>query len=635
VLFDYTNISIDSINKDCSESLNLCRKIVEEVKNLDSDKEKLSKMNTLENILYNLNGRTAFLSQVHPEEKIRKECSKVEATIQNYFLQLTLDKVLFEVINGIELTNLSPIYKRYHDFLIRDFEDAGQFLTNKDRVELEKIEKELIDLGIEFEENIAKDKTQLVFNKSQLEGITKNELGSFMKEGDKFLVTMAYPHISAVMENCSVRKTREKVWKAFSNRATDNNPDILVKATALRKRKAELHKKKTWSEYRLRHRMSKSPTNVQNMYNTLLPMLQKKGEEEVSMLINIDKNLDKIAVWDVRYLIAKERSRLSNIDTSKLKEYFELHHVKTTMLEICEEVFDLKFVQQETTNAWHKDVELWEVYDGSSDNLLAYFYLDLYPREGKFTHAAVMDISPGNLLSNVEQSSCSMVANFPNPNLGKALMSFDEVETLFHEFGHVLHHCLGSNEISRLSGTSVEWDFVEAPSQIMEHWVWQPECINRLAIHYHDGKKLDMAIIEKLKESKNIGVALNLLRQIGLGMEDQLLHGIDFDKSHDEIVRKALVSPVYYPVEEVNHLASFGHMMGGYDSAYYGYLWAEIIGDDLFSRFEDEGVLSPKIGKEYRDKILSHGGSKDAQTLVESFLGRNWDYNSFLKQKAI
>tara|TARA_B100000131_G_scaffold58236_1_gene53600 strand:- start:1284 stop:3182 length:1899 start_codon:yes stop_codon:yes gene_type:complete len=632
MLFDYKEVSIDSMNEDYQESIALCDEIINQVKKSNSDIEKLSKMDNIEQIIDGLDGRTSFLAQVHPEEGIRKEGSKIESLIQNYYLKLALDKDLFEAINSIGINDLAPDDKRYHQFLLQDFEDAGQLLSEKEREDLEKIDKELIDLGIEFEENIAKDRTELLFEEDELIGLTKHELDSFTKKEGKFVVTMAYPHISAVMENCSDSLTREKLWKAFSNRATQKNPEILYRATKLRYEKAQLQKKKTWAEYRLRYRMAESPKNVEEMYETLLPILKEKARKEIDALLPLDNTLDRISIWDVRYLIAKERSRVSNIDTSKLKEYFELHHVKEVMLEICEEVFGLKFSQKENANAWHEDVELWEVRDSSTKELIAHFYLDLYPREGKFTHAAVMDISSGNLDL---KSSCSMVANFPNPNIGKALMSFDEVETLFHEFGHVLHHCLGQNKYTRMSGTSVEWDFVEAPSQIMEHWVWKTECIERLAIHHETGEKLDLSILEKLKESKNIGVALHTLRQVGLGLEDQFLHGEDYENSHHLIVEKAHVSPIFYPFEEVNHLASFGHMLGGYDAGYYGYLWAEVIGDDLFSRFEEEGVLSSSVGKDYREKILGPGGSKDANDLVKDFLGRDWSNNSFLKQKSL
>ena len=375
-------------------------------------------MDSIEQLIDTLNGRTAFMAQVHPEEKIRKEGSKIEAQIENYYLQLALDRELFEAINNIDENNLAPDDKRYHEFLLRDFEDAGQLLDDEERKKLQKIDEELIDLGIEFEENIAKDRTKLLFEEDELTGLTDHELGSFNKEGDKFVVTMAYPHISAVMENCSNRTTREKLWKAFSNRAKQKNPEILYRATELRHKKAKLQKKKTWAEYLLHYRMAESPKNVEEMYKTLLPILKEKAEKEIDILMSLDDTLDTISVWDVRYLIAKERSRVSNIDTSKLKEYFELHHVKRVMLEICEEVFGLKFNQKDNANAWHDDVELWEVKDSTTNELIAHFYLDLYPREGKFTHAAVMDITSGNLDS---KSSCSMVANFPNPNIGKAL----------------------------------------------------------------------------------------------------------------------------------------------------------------------------------------------------------------------
>ena len=632
MLFDYKEISTDSMSKDYEKSIELCDQIINEVKNSSSDREKLSKMDSIEQLIDTLNGRTAFMAQVHPEEKIRKEGSRIEAQIENYYLQLALDRKLFEAINNIDKNNLDTDDKRYYEFLLRDFEDAGQLLGEKERKKLQKIDEELIDLGIEFEENIAKVRTKLLFEEDELTGLTDHELGSFNKEGDKFVVTMAYPHINAVMENCSNRETREKVWKAFSNRATKKNPKILQKATDLRYKKAKLQKKKTWAEYRLRYRMSESPKNVEEMYKTLLPMLKRKVEKEVDILLSLDDTLDTLSAWDVIYLIAKERSRVSNIDTSRLKEYFELHHVKAVMLEICEEVFGLEFNQKDNTGAWHDDVELWEVKDSTTKELIAHFYLDLYPREGKFTHAAVMDIASGNLDL---KSSCSMVANFPNPNIGKALMSFDEVETLFHEFGHVLHHCLGQNNYTRMCGTNVEWDFVEAPSQIMEHWVWKTECIERLAIHYESGEKLDLPIIEKLQESKNIGVALGILRQVGMGLEDQFLHGENYKDPHHLIVEKAHVSPIFYPFKEVNHLASFGHMLGGYDAGYYGYLWAEVIGDDLFSRFEEEGVLSSSVGNDYREKILSPGGSKDANELVKDFLGRDWSNASFLKQKSL
>ena len=228
-----------------------------------------------------------------------------------------------------------------------------------------------------------------------------------------------------------------------------------------------------------------------------------------------------------------------------------------------------------------------------------------------------------------------MVTNFPNPNTGDGLMNFDEVETLFHEFGHVLHNGIGKSKFARFLGANVEWDFVEAPSQIMEHWVWKSECLKRFSKNIETGEVFSAELSKKINETKNIGISLLTLRQVSFGLADQHLHGLDFADDLDEVEKNSQkVTTLEYP-NDVNHLGCFGHLLGGYDAAYYGYLWADIIGDDLFSRFEKEGVLSKSVGVEYKQKILSVGGSRNAEDMVEDFLGRKWNDKAFLDQKKL
>ena len=303
------------------------------------------------------------------------------------------------------------------------------------------------------------------------------------------------------------------------------------------------------------------------------------------------------------------------------------------MFKVCEEVFDLEIKPESSESAWHEDVELWSLWEKGGEQL-AYFYLDLYPREGKYTHAAVFDISSGGSVRQ-ELPVCSMVANFPNPNTGDGLMTFDEVETLFHEFGHVLHNGIGKSKYTRFVGANCEWDFVEAPSQIMEHWVWKVACLKKISRHIETGKALSEDICEKLNSSKNIGASLLTLRQVSFGLADQHLHGEDFNDSLNDIERISQeVTNINYP-NDTNHLPAFGHLLGGYDAAYYGYLWAEIIGDDMFSRFENEGVLSNSVGVEYKNKILKPGGTISAELMVKNFLGREWNDEAFLFQKNL
>ena len=630
-MYNYSDISLGKLKEDLKKTIEECKDLVGNIKS--SGNIDLSNFNELESTIYDLSGRTAFMGDVHPDEKIRDFGNEADSIIQNLALEIFKDQHLYEKFKEIETNNLDEESKTFFKDLEIDFKDAGHGLSDEKKNRLTEIEKKLIDLSISFAENIAKDKTEVLFLESELKGLSQNELKNLRKNNDSFVITMAYPDINAVMENCSVRTTREIVWKAFNNRAVKENSPILEEAVQLRNEKALLFGFNTWAEYRLQNRMAKSPKNVALMYESLIPKLQKAAEVEKSELAIDNIEISDITPWDIRYFISKERSKVSSIENSELKKFFYIHDVKTEMFKVCEEVFDLQIKPESNETAWHEDVELWSLWEKNGQQL-AYFYLDLYPREGKFTHAAVFDISSGGS-SRQELPICSMVANFPNPNSGDGLMTFDEVETLFHEFGHVLHNGIGKSKYTRFVGANCEWDFVEAPSQIMEHWVWKVECMKRISTHIESGESLAEEICEKLNKSKNIGVSLLALRQVSFGLADQHLHGENFKDSLLEVEHKAQkVTTITYP-KDINHLAAFGHLLGGYDAAYYGYLWAEIIGDDLFSRFENEGVLSNSVGVDYKNKILKPGGTVPAENMVQDFLGRKWNDEAFLSQKNL
>tara|TARA_B100001559_G_scaffold21062_1_gene17225 strand:+ start:204 stop:2102 length:1899 start_codon:yes stop_codon:yes gene_type:complete len=630
-VFNYSDITLEKLEEDLNSTIEECKVLVSNVKS--SESIELANFNELENTIYDLSGRIAFMGNVHPDEQIRDFSNEADSKIQNLALEIFKDEQLYKKFQEIQTDNLDDESKSFYKDLEIDFKDAGHGLTDEKKSRLMEIEKKLIELGISFSENIAKDKTEVLFIEDELKGLSQNELQNLTRNKDRFVITMAYPDINAVMENCSVRATREIVWKAFNNRAVEKNSPILEEAVVLRNEKAVLFGFKTWAEYRLQNRMAKSPESVASMYANLIPKLQKAAEVEKNKLAKDNIEIAEITPWDIRYFISKERSEVSNIENRELKKFFFIHDVKTEMFKVCEEVFNLQIKQESNKTAWHQDVELWSLWEKNGEQL-AYFYLDLYPRDGKFTHAAVFDISSGGSSRQV-LPVCSMVANFPNPNTGDGLMTLDEVETLFHEFGHVLHNGIGKSKYTRFVGANCEWDFVEAPSQIMEHWVWKVECMKRISKNIDSGDTLSEEICEKLNKSKNIGVSLLTLRQVSFGLADQHLHGENFDDDLLYIEQASQeVTTITYP-KDTNHLAAFGHLLGGYDAAYYGYLWAEIIGDDLFSRFEDEGVLSNSVGVEYKNKILQPGGTTSAEKMVENFLGRKWNDEAFLSQKNL
>ena len=628
---NYSDANLETLKKDVNKTIEECKKLIENLKT--SPEVKLNHFNDIESMIYDLSGRVAFLGDVHPEENIRDFGNEADSKIQNFALEIFNDSDLYKKYNNIDISNLDEEDLSFYKDLGLDFKDAGHELSKEKKERLIEIEKKLIELGISFSENIAKDKTELMFLEDELKGLTQNELQNLRKEGDRFVITMAYPDVNAVSENCTVRKTREVVWKAFNNRSVKENSPILEEAVVLRNEKAKLFGFNTWSEYRLQNRMAKGPSNVTSMYEDLIPKLQKAANKEKNELVIDDIEINDIAPWDIRYFVSAERAKVSNVENSELKKYFYIHDVKNEMFKVCEEVFDLKIQRESNHNAWHDDVELWSLWEKGGPQL-AYFYLDLHPRDGKYTHAAVFDISSGGT-DRQKLPVCSMVANFPNPNTGDGLMTFDEVETLFHEFGHVLHNGIGKSKYTRFVGANCEWDFVEAPSQIMEHWVWKVECLTRISKHVETGKSLSEQVCSKLNKSKNIGVSLLTLRQVSFGLADQHLHGKNFDDSLIKVEQTSQkVTTLTYP-DDINHLAAFGHLLGGYDAAYYGYLWAEIIGDDLFSRFENEGVLSNEVGVEYKNKILKPGGTIPAEYMVKNFLGRKWNDHAFLAQKNL
>ena len=630
-MFNYSDITLEILQKDLESTVKECKALVKNIKSFENIV--LSDFDELESTIYDLSGRIAFMGDVHPDEKIRDFGNEADSKIQNFVLELFKDKELYKKFSKIQTLSLDDESKSFYKDLEIDFKDTGHGLSDEKNARLTEIEKKLIDLSISFSENIAKDKTEVLFSENELKGLSASELKNLKKIEDRFVITMAYPEVNAIMENCSIRATREIVWKAFNNRAVEENSPILKEAVQLRNEKANLFGYETWAHYRLQNRMAKSPENVTSMYESLISKLQKAAEIEKKELVIDEIDIDDISPWDIRYFISAQRSKVSNIENSELKKFFFIHDVKTEMFKVCEEVFDLEIKPESNKTAWHKDVELWSLWEKDGQQL-AYFYLDLYPREGKFTHAAVFDISSGG--SNRQHLPiCSMVANFPSPNTGDGLMTFDEVETLFHEFGHVLHNGIGKSKYTRFVGANCEWDFVEAPSQIMEHWVWKVECMKRISKHIESGDTLSEEICEKLNKSKNIGVSLLTLRQVSFGLADQHLHGKNFKDSLLEIEHAAQeVTTITYP-KDINHLAAFGHLLGGYDAAYYGYIWAEIIGDDLFSRFENEGVLSKLVGVDYKNKILMPGGTIPAETMVQNFLGRKWNDSAFLLQKNL
>ena len=518
----------------------------------------------------------------------------------------------------------------------------GHHLGAEDRSALEEMSGRLIVLQSQFAKNIADDESYMLIGEDDLDGLPESYVKSLGRDEDigSYKVTMAYPDYVPFMENSARRDLRQALRFMYANRAVGENRPLLEEAVSLRLKMARILGFESWADRVLSTRMARSTDRVDEMYEGLIPPLSVKGEQEVAKVADLlekDTGERLVQVWDWNYYDTQIRKNEYGVDPMEVAQYLPLQQVLDGMFEITSEVFGLEYRQIETPT-WHEDVLVYEVIDRDTGDLVGHFYLDLFPRPGKFTHAAVFPGVPGKRLGDGSYQTpvCAMVCNFTKPTEDTpSLLQHSEVETLFHEFGHVLHDLVAHCELARFSGAYTVWDFVEAPSQIMEHWVWQPEVLARFARHHETGEPIPAELVGGLVAARQLNDAMWHLRQIQFGLLDQALHGPEREKDLDAILLASTAVSLLPHQEGTFHPASFGHLMGGYDAAYYGYIWSEVFGDDMFSRFEEEGITSPKVGREYRELVIGKGGSVDPDDMLTGFLGRKPSNEAFLRKVGI
>lgn len=594
-------------------------------------------------------GAGPFMGYVHLDEDVRNAGREAEERIQQWGVELIFRDDLYRAVSEYadtdEADGLEGEKRRLLDFSLRDLRRAGHELEPEVRAEVKRLTSRLVELGVAFEQNIAEHKDALVVTPEDLDGLPEWYIDG-LENGDEpgtKKVTMAYPDVIPFMENARRRDLREQLSYKFNTRAVEENRPILEEAKQIRARIAELFEQRSWAHHQLEERMAKEPAAVDTFYGQLIPPLTEAARQEIAemeaMLVEDTGDPDaRLQVWDWRYYDTRLRRERHGVDPNEVSQYFPLESVLEGLFSITGDVFGLDYspVDIET---WHPDVRSYAVSDRRSGETIAHFHMDLFPREGKFSHAAAFPLIPGRRLADgsYQRPLAAIVANFTKPSSSRpSLLQHNEVETLFHEFGHILHQVLTRAEIVRFAGSSTERDFVEAPSQIMEHWTWRPEVLATFARHYETGEPIPETLVKAMVEARNLNVALSTLRQVQFGLLDMGLHGEGAAAAElDEINRRATEVSLLPFHEGTFFPASFGHMLGGYDAGYYGYLWSEVYGDDMFSRFEDEGVTDPKVGAEYRRAILEAGGTRDGMDLLLDFLGREPSNEAFLRKLGI
>lgn len=590
-----------------------------------------------------------FMQHVSTDAAEREVSRTAEEYISNWLIELGKREDLYKAVKEYadSKPNLTGEQKRLLDFTMRDYRRSGMTLPADKREKLKQLEMEINKLGIEFQRNIADDETKAPFTLEELKGVPEDVIKRQPEAFGVYLVGMDGPTFTSVLDYCQNETTREKAWLLYKRRAGKKNVRVLEQLLKLRAQASDLLGYPSTVDYEVEVRMAKDAKTIAEFYEKLRPIVRKKAEADMREFTEAKRKEtgdDKAVLypWDYSYYKTYLQREKYAIDNQKVAEYFPMDRVVQGLFSITESLYGIEY-RDVTSKAkelnlpiWHEDVKLYEVYDKAAGKLLGRMYTDLYPREGKYNHAACWGLRPRATFPDgtSQVPLAALVCNFTKPTADKpSLLPHDEVETFFHEFGHGLHHILSACKYGRFSGTSVARDFVEAPSQMMENWVWSPEVLKTFAKHYQTGETLPMELLESMKKARSLGSGIETEHQFYYGLVDQAFHTakggeIDTVKTATDLFSEI---ELYPKVPQTWFHASFGHMVG-YQGAYYGYQWSLVFAADMFQRFEDLGVLSPSAGKYYRDKVLGRGGSMDEMDMLKDYLGREPKLDSFLKQ---
>jgi len=585
-------------------------------------------------------GVAIFLKYVSPNPQVRKVADEIETQVQKVLVELFTRQDLFEAVKIAEakLASKDSVERELINEYVFSFKKNGLGLPSSQKDLFVQKKKRLIELEAAFSKNLMAENTLLEFSKEDLQGLPQSFIdGLSVSDEGKYQISLSYPHVTPFMENVISSEARKRLSFHFNNRGGETNKSLLEEAIIIRHELAQLLGYPNHAALVLSRRMAGSPQAALDFLQELKNQLGPMGEQERAALRQFKerllKNSSPLASYEWRFLHNQMLKSQFNFDPLKVQEYFPLEKVMSGMFEIYQTLLGVEFRKDPKAGVWHPSVQKFEVWH--QNQLISHFYMDLFPREGKYGHAAAFTLISAfkNTQGAYQSPFSSIVANFSPPTQERpSLLTHSEVETLFHEFGHIMHQVLTRARFPSFSGTGVKTDFVEAPSQMFENWAWEPSVLEKISGHYlRPEEKLPQSLIERMLAAKNFNQALHYLRQIAFGLTDLELHSQasgDSTEIYSRWQREVLGIPV---MEGTLPQASFGHLMGGYDAGYYGYLWAEVFAQDMFTRFEKEGILNSKTGNDYKKWILEPGGEKAPMDLIRGFLQREPSSEAFLK----
>ena len=587
-------------------------------------------------ILIQLNraGLAYLFSEVHPDMDVRDAAELCVQDINKFATDLSLNRGVYDKLKNINKNNLDYETSHFLEKELLDFELAGVNKDEETRKKLTDLRAQIVVTGQEFDRNIREDKRFIEVSLEDLKGLPQDYIDSHKAdESGKIIITTDYPDADPVKKYADKEEIRKKIFIEDMNRAYPSNDEVLKKLLILRHKYATLLGYETYADYSAEKNMLKPGRAIGEFIENIVYIAEPRADADLKQMLAIKRmdnpKTDTIHIWDRFYYVNKIRSEDYKIDFQELRSYFEYNNVKNGVLKSLEDFFDIKF-NSAKGDSWYKDVEIYDVL--KNGEIIGRIYLDMHPREGKYSHNATFSMITG--VEGYQLPSGSLVCNFPDPSKSDTpvLMEFDDVSTFFHEMGHLLHHILANNHkwIS-LSGLSCEDDFVEIPSQLLEEFSWYPDILQRFAKHIETGEPIPADLVNLLKKSDSVGRGADfVMQQMFYAALSYKYHSVDPRNMHLLDTMKELQAQYsVYPYEEGTYFyASFGHLEG-YASRYYTYMYDLVIVKDLFSVFEKNGIMDKNTWEKYRVNIIEPGGSIPGAVMIKNFLERDYSFEPF------
>jgi thimet oligopeptidase len=567
-----------------------------------------------------------LMAEVHPDPEVRAAADTIVQELSALSTRLGQDRPLYEALGGLDASTLEPVARRVIELARRDMRRTGIELSPADQEKVRTVRAELVKVEQEFAKNIRDDVGEVALRPAQLDGMPPDYVAAHPADANgKVHVSTNYPDLIPFMTYATDEAARKELAIVNGLRAVPHNIKLLEQMLVRRAELAKLLGYANWAEYASEDKMTGSAGAIRDFLERALEACRESAAAEYRELV-AEKGGEPVGTWDSQYLLERVKARKYSYDGRELRPYFEYRAVRQAILDLASELFGLTFTPVER-ELWHPSVETFSVsVDGRE---MGFISLDMHPRDGKFKHAACFTLVPG--FKGRSKPHGVLVCNFPDPNAqqGPALMQHSEVVTYFHEFGHLVHGIVsGDIEWARVRRPS-EWDFIEAPSQFLEEWIYDYDVLRRFAKHVETGAVIPEAIVTKLRDARDFGRGTFVQRQlmlsaISLRLHDRDPHGLDttqlvFDASKE-------FSPIVMP-EGTAMQASFGHLEG-YTALYYTYMWSLVIAKDMHGAFTN-GLMDLTQAKRYRDLVLAPGGTKPAGDLVHDFLGRPYGFDAF------